>query len=296
MEDSIAKEIETNFPSLKVSSVVLAGEGMDSKAFLVNDHLIFRFPKVADVAEHLKVEIELLPHLQKVVSLNIPRFEYVGTQSNGFPFVGYEKINGDGLTTEVLDGLATPVRKAAFEALSRFLQEIHAFPIDITKRCGIKITAFRDDFRSDFETLKRDGFPLLDEDARTYAENLYTDYLTVDENFTFHPVLLHADFSPEHILYDAKQNAIAGVIDFGDASTGDPDYDLMYLYEIWGEATLTEFLNYYPHNDHALLFRKLNFFSRANTFQDVLNGLKRKDDGILKYALDKVKREVVAEQ
>ena len=39
------KDIELNFPDLKVGSIDYLGEGMDSRAFEVNGTLIFRFPK-----------------------------------------------------------------------------------------------------------------------------------------------------------------------------------------------------------------------------------------------------------
>ena len=37
--------IDSGFPDLAVTSIELAGEGMDSLAFLVNGEYVFRFPK-----------------------------------------------------------------------------------------------------------------------------------------------------------------------------------------------------------------------------------------------------------
>jgi aminoglycoside 2''-phosphotransferase len=104
-------------------------------------------------------------------------------------------------------------------------------------------------------------------------------------------VLLHADFSPDHIICNEEKNVIAGIIDFGDIEIGDPDYDLMYLYEdYWGEEFIGELLKYYPHRDTERLMRKLEFFSRCNTIHDVLRGIRRKDDGILQEALEELRK------
>lgn len=284
--------IQRNFPKLEVNSITYVGEGMDSKAFLVNDELIFRFPKLEEVAKQLEVEIALLPKLQKIFTLAIPDFEYIGEQENGFSFVGYKKIHGEELSRKVLGSLDSRTRDNIFKQLSNFLQQIHAFPLVIAKQCGVKMDNTKENYLSDFREIKNRAFSILDEETKAYVTNLYETYLADKANFLHVPALLHADFSPNHILFDNRENVVSGVIDFGDVNIDDLDYDLMYLYMEWGEEYVRELLKFYPHENHERLMKKLHFYSRANTVQDVLIGLNRNDTSIQDYALKRIQKEM----
>ena len=290
-----AKEnIRNSFPQFEIKAISFIGEGLDSKAFIVNDEFIFRFPKHEEVVSQFKAEISLLPKLRPQVRLEIPNFEYVGQQQeNGFPFVGYKKIHGVGLERELLSRLSSDLQNKLIREISDFIQQVHSFPVDAAKNSGVKVADFKKNYTSDLENMRKDAYHLLDQNAINYVEKLLKDYLSDEENFDFTPALLHADFSPDHIIYNKDKKDIAGVIDFGDIEIGDPDYDLMYLYEdYWGEDFIRELLKYYPHNHPERLMKKLDFFSRCDTIHGVLIGLHRKDDRILQWALKKLKEEV----
>jgi aminoglycoside 2''-phosphotransferase len=59
------------------------------------------------------------------------------------------------------------------------------------------------------------------------------------------PVLLHADVAPGHVLFDARDGALTGVIDFGDLALGDPARDFVYVYGDFGPAILDAVLRRY---------------------------------------------------
>jgi aminoglycoside 2''-phosphotransferase len=290
-----AKEnIQKGFPHFEVKSISFVGEGMDSQAFVVNDEFIFRFPKHEEVVSQLKAEISLLPKLSSYVHLKIPDFKYVGQQQeNGFPFVGYKKIQGVGLAKGIIRKFNTDLQNKLIKEMADFLQQVRSFPVDIAKKSGVKVADFRKNYTSDLENMRKKAYHLLDRDVINYVEKLLTYYLTDKQNFSYTPVLLHADFSPDHIIFNDNKKDIVGVIDFGDIEIGDPDYDLMYLYEdYWEEAFIRELLKYYPHNNPERLMKKLDFFSRCDTIHGVLLGLYRKDDGILQLALKELREEV----
>ncbi len=96
--DQVREDVGKNFPELKIASISYAGEGTDSRAFLLNDDLIFRFPKHQEIVGQLNAEICLLPLLRSYIQVAIPDFGYIGRRrEGGFPFVGYKKIHGVGL-------------------------------------------------------------------------------------------------------------------------------------------------------------------------------------------------------
>lgn len=70
--------IQSNFTELKIINIRPLGEGWMSRTFLVNDQIVFRFPKNEEGAMDTKKEIKVLPRLKKAISLAITEFLYVG--------------------------------------------------------------------------------------------------------------------------------------------------------------------------------------------------------------------------
>ncbi len=75
------------------------------------------------------------------------------------------------------------------------------------------------------------------------------------------------------------------MIDFGDVSIGDPDYDLAFLGHRLGSTFVVNLLRYLPHDDPARLFKKIRGFVRFNAIEDVLIGLDRGDRLLIDLAL-----------
>jgi aminoglycoside 2''-phosphotransferase len=91
----------------------------------------------------------------------------------------------------------------------------------------------------------------------------------------YQPALLHADLAPEHIPYSSQAGRISGVIDWGDASIGDPDDALSYLYRAAGARFVEAVVDHGPDRDRERLKRKLRFFAGHDTNAMVLARLER---------------------
>ena len=91
----------------------------------------------------------------------------------------------------------------------------------------------------------------------TTVESQLDAFLEDDANFAYAPTLLHADLWPEHVLFSRDVGRLAGVIDFGDVSIGDPDYDLAFLALRLGPGFIAGLLRRYPHADPARLAEKI---------------------------------------
>jgi len=96
----------------------------------------------------------------------------------------------------------------------------------------------------------------------TRLERIITEHLADEANFEFTPRILHADLSAEHILrHDGR---ISGILDWGDVSLGDPDYDFCYLYNDFGAAFVRATAAQYGHPDVERLIRKCHYFAIAD--------------------------------
>src|SRR5690242_5038239 len=131
---SYVELLDTCFPALHVQRSILLGEGWDSVALLVNDHLVFRFAKRPDAAVRQAREADLLPLLSDRLPLPIPRYTYTCTDSDwpGKRIVGYRLIAGESLM------LTRPEYRATQAAqLGAFVSALHAVPLEEARRHGM---------------------------------------------------------------------------------------------------------------------------------------------------------------
>src|SRR5205085_1752402 len=118
-------------------------------------------------------------------------------------------------------------------ALAIFLSELHSFPIEQAVSVGVQEHTperWRERYLERYLDLQKRVFPLLDADLRTKSERLWKDFLDDRAIFAFQPVLIHCDLAGEHILCDPERSTLTGVIDWGDATIGDPAMDFVGLH------------------------------------------------------------------
>ena len=86
---------------------------------------------------------------------------------------------------------------------------------------------------------------------------------------------LHADLKPAHVLCESGR--LSGVIDWGDVSLGDPDFDLAVFAMFFGDAMLARLLEHLPDLDPAGVAEKTRFFTTLRRTQDLAFDLERGD-------------------
>lgn len=255
------------FPQLVIKHIEVDSSGWDSVAVIINHEVLFRFPRRPEVAQTLKVESRLLPELRKVVSLPIPNFEFIAPG-----FVGYRLIPGEPLTKELFQQLCSTEKTHIAQQLADFLSEIHSFPIERAIELGVLHTPERDLWANFYSEIRKHVFPLFTADERRWAQQLFEAFLDDERNFQLTPVLLHGDFSPDHVLFDRRAKCITGIIDFGDVRIGDPAYDFQWR-EDFGEAFWHEMLTRYKLEIDEGFFRRLEFYERRQPLGEILYGV-----------------------
>src|SRR5215472_13952436 len=191
--------IEAAFPGLAIRTVRFLAEGWDSTVWEVNGDLVFRFPKRAEVAMWLRTESRLLPVLAPTLPVPIPRFDYVASASDAFPFpfVGYRKLPGVSLT----DALADHVRPERLAPqIGVFLTALHRFPVASAIACGAEVHT-PETWRDRHAVLRAEIHPIFSRMTpaeQMQAETLFTTYLDDPAHLRFTPVLLHQDLGSDH--------------------------------------------------------------------------------------------------
>ena len=261
--------IESEVPELVVRSVILLGEGWTGTAYRVNDELVFKFPKRAAEWDELDREIAFPAYARPFIPLPVADHLYQIRNSSGAPhgYAVYRSLPGNALD---VDSLSDAERAAVAKALARFLRALHDM------KAGPDITPIlrEDDERAVAEQYYRDAqesvAPNLTVDQRRRLDDLFSNHLDDSANFPTASRIIHADLSADRVLCEGEK--VTGILDWGDVSLGDPDYDFSYLYWGLGEAFVRDIALEYGHPDPDRLVRKARYFYAVDQIGTILYG------------------------
>jgi aminoglycoside phosphotransferase (APT) family kinase protein len=261
---------------LTIHRVEPVGAGWDSDTYEVDGQWIFRFPRRPKVEERVRREIGFLPELAETLRVAVPRFEFVSLDP---VLVGYRKLDG------------TPVAPPGSVALARdsgrFLSELHSFPVARAEALGLGGTeAWRGEREADLADFRERVLPLLGREAAAAAAIL-DEYVADEASFEFQPAVVHADLGPEHLLSDGRR--LTGVIDWSDATIGDPALDFAWLLHANGEAFADALVESYGGNVDDRFRRRALFFHRIGPWHEVVYGLDRQDESFVASGLDGIR-------
>lgn len=261
INELIARELIKTQHHLSVETISLLDEGWDNVVYLVNNEIIFRFPRRAQGVSCMENEIALLPFIAKHVSFPFSCPSWIGYPSDiyPYPFASYRMIPGKPLC-EATSGL---VNDASFaKMLADWLKELHTIKVtddyaslikgDQTWRLNVKHRISRcEENLSHYEKYFLEaGF---DKQTITEIIEFLSHFKFKDTKKSF----LHGDLYSRHIIVNPENLLPSGLIDWGDVHVGNPGIDLA-AGMVFTEDVLTIFLNTYENIDdetiHILLF------------------------------------------
>ena len=126
--------IKEQFPELFPMKIRLLGAGWDNTAFVVNDTLIFRFPRRECAVSLLESEWYVLPKIASHLPLPIPIPGWKGSPTPRFPwpFLGYRILPG---ITACYANLSEEERVGFAQPIARFLSLLHATSLVSIAEC-----------------------------------------------------------------------------------------------------------------------------------------------------------------
>ncbi|HUA08459.1 MAG TPA: phosphotransferase [Candidatus Acidoferrales bacterium] len=196
--------IGTQFPHLRDANVRHIGSGWDNAAYLVEEHLVFRFPQRAICAPLMRKELATLPKLAPQLPVHIPRPAYAGEPNDDYPypFGGYEILLGVEVEKRALDD--GQYARLAHD-LGDFLRALH----------GV-----------DPQPLREAGLP-NDEIGKLDPKRLGVEEPPLEGRLC----IVHGDLYEKHLLLD-QHNHLCAVIDWGDLHYGSPAVDLSAVHMV----------------------------------------------------------------
>jgi aminoglycoside 2''-phosphotransferase len=261
------RQIESENRTPSVRSVRFLGEGWNSRAYLVNDELVFRFPKHRAHWEELNREIAFLAFAADRLPLAAPRYLQVIPESRGAPhgYAVYRYLPGERLEVQAL---AAAKRDEAADRIAAFLRALHA----LRPEPALAALLPQDDAQATAEEnrarAERDLGPQLTRTEIHALRRAIDTYFGTPDCFAFHPVVLHADMSGDHLV--ERGGDVVGVLDFGDVNRGDADFDFLYLFLDFGAAFAHDVANRYGHPHPDQLEAKLRYYALIDQIDTIL--------------------------
>lgn len=211
----VSRLIAAQHPHL-AGKVSLLAHGWDNDVFRLGDQLLVRMPRRELAVPLLEHEQRWLPVLAERLPVPIPSPVAIGRPGEGFPWPWTVFPYLDGVNAATVPRAE---RGSLTEPLARAVVALHApAPADAPRNPvrGIPLA------HRDAAVRERLGSARITGRARLVE--LWEDALAAPE-FEGEPVWLHGDLHPANALVGAD-GGLAGLIDFGDVTSGDPATDL----------------------------------------------------------------------
>ncbi|HVE44890.1 MAG TPA: aminoglycoside 3'-phosphotransferase/choline kinase family protein [Gammaproteobacteria bacterium] len=215
-----------------------------------NNHVIKIFPPFHQ-HQHTS-DLLMMNYLHNKLSVDTPAIEYHGTIDN-WPYIVMSRLDGT-----LLEGLWETLdhnnKKIIIRELGALIREVHALPTQDLEAIDSHWEQFIS--KQITECLSRHETTKLSEKLLQQLPN----YLkSAEERLPTikNPVILTGEYTPMNFLVKQTSGVwhIAGLIDFGDAMLGLPEYDLLGpgAFLIQGDKMLLrEFLTAYGYSQEAL--------------------------------------------
>ncbi|GAB2867114.1 aminoglycoside phosphotransferase family protein [Actinocorallia aurea] len=238
--EEVRRLLAGRFPEVEARDVEFLNAGWDNAVFAVDGRWAFRFPHRRLALDLLRKEIAVLPQLAGRLPLPIPAPLFVGADDGDppWPFTGGPLIPGQEFAAARL-GERERVRAA--EGLGAFLRVLHSLtppaglPHDPMARADPVVRARM--AREALSHLEKQGLYEPDPAVTSLLDSAHDPGRTAR-------VLTHGDLHLRHLLV-APDGAPTGVIDWGDAATGDPSIDFSFAYAAFSGPSRTAFFSAY---------------------------------------------------
>jgi aminoglycoside 2''-phosphotransferase len=189
--------------------------------------------------------------------------------------MGYARLPGKPLSRGLLEGEAEAEKDVAWRLagqLGAFLHTLHGVAPE-TLGVALPITNGRATWEGMYARIRQELYGYMRVEARAQAAAHFEGFLDDPANFGWSSALIHGDFGPGNILYDAHKRSISGIVDWSSAGLGDPATDLAALIAPYsfGERIVDLMAPAYPTWEAEL--PRSRFYTGTFALQEALFGL-----------------------
>jgi len=268
--------IHKHFPNLKFKEIKRIKKGCDHEVFILDNDLVFRFPKNEECLKRFQTEVKLLNYLRNRVNIPIPNYTYLPKDQS---FGGYTMLKGREMRPYLLKRLHIEKREKIAKQIGTFLRVLHSTPISTAQKAGLKNN--KDKYwyspycvSKRYEKIKTVLFPKLNKKEVAWIQAEFEKYLSLPQSN--HSTVIHGDFSSDHILFNPVTAKITGILDFTDTQIAAPESEFGKLWK-YGEEFVEEIVKAHkpPLSPHWK--EKSKFTTKADTIMLMYNLMEEKN-------------------
>ncbi|MCK6208374.1 MULTISPECIES: aminoglycoside phosphotransferase family protein [Bacillus] len=262
--------ISDEYPDLKIKKFQANEKGWDNDIVIINESLVFRFPKSENVISKVEAEGKLLHLLKKKHPiLQLPDYEYL-YQNQMLRCVRYDYLEGRMLGDISMDSFKNNKENARL--LGDFLTKLHSIDPAEADTMNLKTLHTLEYWEALHSSVREEILPYLKDREKDLINRIFRDFLEEFPGYSIKKSIIHGDLTASNIIYSEKKGRISAVIDFTDAQLGDPAFDFAGIYWAYGENFTREVLSWYQTNESAdALFKRVqSFYGLQPIFHELL--------------------------
>jgi aminoglycoside phosphotransferase (APT) family kinase protein len=226
--ETVRNVVREQFPELAVATLDPMGEGWEHETYLVDDHVVFRFPRQAG-GDYFEFEETVHSLVSSVIGdiVGIPRITRWGRPSARFPyaFAGHELIPG-----VAANNPSVRLNPALADDIGRVLARLHGIPPEAATAAGVYSPALdKADLAAGLEQIRRWVNEVPEIRRHTPDPCAWLDSASrAPDTYRGPPRFIHDDFQMEHVLVSLTTGRLSGIIDWC-GGFGDPARDFSYV-------------------------------------------------------------------
>jgi len=268
----VRRVLRDQFPQLAEGSVEFHGWGCEYDAYLVDERLLFRFPRHSGVGNGFEWEAASIERVEAAVgdAFLVPHVSLWGAPSAHFPYRFFGGVFIPGVGS---DHPTAPWAPELADDLGRALRLLHSIPFTAEEKAEAAATPYSCRDPRDGTLWCLEQLPPIRALAPTEWAWL-EDESIVPREFTGEPRFIHGDLHPEHILVDRLTGRLTGIVDWG-PTIGDPARDFEFLVIARGQSFLERALRAYGLPFDEELIARSVYFARVRSLGWLADAVRR---------------------
>jgi len=289
-EELVRSCLQEQFPALMpIKEVKCLGEGWDNKSYLINNEIIFRFPRRKASVELLEQENRILNSLPAFFPIEIPHLKYIGypTSRYPYPYHGYPLIKG---VSAYQAQLSEQERLASLPILANFLKKLHSLNEKQALTLGAKLQVFNKDTVNKTIDILREQVTKIRDKWFHVNNDCFAQELEIVQKLAIpyeDKCFVHADLDCRHLIFNEKK--LVGIIDWGDMGIDNRAIDLAIIWIFYPNNCHEQFFEIYGKVDPAT-WQYARFIGLYSAFTLLIYGLDISDALLVKDAIATIKK------
>lgn len=241
----VAQGLGKLFPDLgRIAPLKRLDTGVSSLVVESARGIVFRLSKNESVAAGYDREAQVLLRAAPYLDLPVPSPKWCASPSKLAPYgvLGYPKLTGVPLHKGHLETLDW---HRIADDLGRFLRQLHSTPVEQFVDLDLPLFHSRPEA---LNQMQQNVLPHLETalslDEYYEVRRWWEEFVADERMQSYKPVLVHGDLFYANVLVDEDVSEVAAVLDFEDATLGDPAQDLAvqhHLGQEFAEAVLAAY-------------------------------------------------------